>query len=190
MSDVTVRALVEDDWATYRQLRLAALTESPDAFVSTVAEEQELDEDFWRLRMRRSTRLLAEREEQPVGVVSLGTAKPIVDVDGDSGETTTREVSDQIAELFAMWVEPSARGTGVAWRLVDAAAAEARSQGRSHVMLWVSVDNGRAVAFYSSYGFRPADARRPVRTDTTQTEMAMTLPVRDDPGTVPNSLTR
>jgi GNAT superfamily N-acetyltransferase len=182
MSEVTVRALLEDDWDSYRQMRLAALEESPQAFVSTHEEELGFDEDFWRLRMRRSTRLLAERDEEPVGVVSLSDAKPIHDDSDLSGEN--------VSELFAMWVTPAARGTGVAWRLVDAAAAEARRQNRSHLMLWVVVDNGRAVAFYSSYGFRPSDSRRPVRTDASLTEMAMVLPVRDDPGAVPNSQAR
>jgi ribosomal protein S18 acetylase RimI-like enzyme len=183
MSEVTVRVLAEDDWDTYRQMRLAALKESPQAFVSTYDEELTYDEDFWRLRMRRSTRLLAVRDEDNVGVVSLGDAQPIND-DSDL------QVSQRVAELFGMWVDPQARGTGVAWRLVDAAAAEAREQQRTHLMLWVVVDNGRAVAFYSSYGFRPSDSRRPVRTDETLTEMAMVLPVSDDPGAVPNSLNR
>jgi GNAT superfamily N-acetyltransferase len=183
MSEVTVRVLAEDDWETYRQMRLGALKESPDAFVSRYDEEQGYDEDFWRLRMRRSTRLLARRDDQNVGVASLGDALPIDD-DSDL------QVTQRVAELFGMWVDPVARGTGVAWRLVDAAAAEARRQNRTHLMLWVVVDNGRAVAFYSSYGFRPSDSRRPVRTDDTQTEMAMVLPVSDDPGTVPNSQSR
>ncbi len=183
MSDVTVRALGEDDWETYRRMRLAALKESPDAFVSTYDEEEAFDEDFWRLRMRRSTRLLAERDQQPVGVASLGDAIPV-------GDDVDLKALSNVAELFAMWVEPEARGTGVAWRLVDAAAGEARAANRSHLMLWVVVDNGRAVAFYSSYGFRPSDSRRPVRTDESLTEMAMVLPVRDDPGAVPNSMAR
>jgi ribosomal protein S18 acetylase RimI-like enzyme len=182
MSEVTVRALAEDDWETYRQIRLAALKESPEAFISRHAEELEYDEDFWRLRMRRSTRLLAERDEDAVGVVSISDAKPIHDDSDLEGQ--------DVSELFAMWVTPAARGTGVAWRLVDAAAVEARRQKRSHLMLWVVTDNGRAVAFYSSYGFRPSDSRRPVRTDASLTEMAMVLPVRDDPGAVPNSQSR
>jgi GNAT superfamily N-acetyltransferase len=183
MTEVTVRALAEDDWETYRQMRLAALKDSPDAFVSKYDEEQAYEPDFWRLRMRRSTRMLAERDDQPVGVASLGDALPIDD-DSDL------QLNQRVAELFGMWVEPAARGTGVAWRLVDAAAAEARRQSRTHLMLWVVVDNGRAVAFYSSYGFRPSDSRRPVRTDRSQTEMAMVLPVSDDPGAVPNSQSR
>jgi ribosomal protein S18 acetylase RimI-like enzyme len=181
MSDVTVRALTEDDWETYRQMRLAGLKESPAAIVSTYQEEESFEEDFWRLRMRRSTRLLAERDGVSVGIASTGDAKPIDEID---------EARHNVAEIFGMWVDPESRGTGVAWRLVDAAAAEARKEDRSHLMLWVVIDNGRAVAFYSSYGFRPSDSRRPVRTDASLTEMAMVLPVRDDPGAVPNSQAR
>jgi ribosomal protein S18 acetylase RimI-like enzyme len=183
MSEVTVRVLAEDDWETYRQMRLAALKESPQAFVSTYDEELAYDEDFWRLRMRRSTRLLAARDDQSLGILSLGDALP-VDDDSDL------QPNERVGELFGMWVDPQGRGTGVAWRLVDAAAVEARVQRRTHLMLWVAVDNGRAVAFYSSYGFRPSDSRRPVRTDETLTEMAMVLPVSDDPGSVPNSQNR
>ena len=127
MSDVTVRPLGEEDWDTYRQIRLAALKESPDVFVSTYAEEDGFDEDFWRLRMRRSVRLLAERDDQAVGVVSVGEAKPF----GDELEAAP---GSDIAEIFGMWVDPEARGTGVAWRLVDAAAAKARRAGHSHLM--------------------------------------------------------
>lgn len=187
MSDLTVRALTEEDWAAYRQIRLAALTESPAAFVSTVAEEEGFDEAFWRLRMRRSVRLLAERDGQPIGVASVGDAKPVI---GDGDTEIDGLAGEHVAEIFGMWVEPSSRGTGVAWRLVEAAATEAHRTGHSHLLLWVAVDNGRAVAFFSSYGFRPSDARRPVRTDESQTEMAMVLPVREDPGAVPNSHTR
>ena len=187
MSDLTVRALTEEDWETYRQIRLAALSESPTAFVSTAAEEGALDEDFWRLRMRRSVRLLAERDGQPIGVASVGDAKPVI---GDGDSEIDGLAGEKVAEIFGMWVEPSSRGSGVAWRLVEAAATEAHGTGHSHLMLWVAVDNGRAVAFFSSYGFRPSDARRPMRTDHSLTEMAMVLPVREDPGSVPNSRTR
>ena len=62
MTDITVRPLGEDDWEDYRSVRLAALRESPEAFVATVEQEEAYDEDFWRERMQRSARLVAERE--------------------------------------------------------------------------------------------------------------------------------
>ncbi len=170
MSEVEVRALGEEDWHDYQTIRLAALTESPEAFVASVDEEQEYSEPAWRERMRRSTRLVAERDGEPLGVVSLG--------EGSGGE-------GRVAEIFGLWVHPGARGTGVATRLVEAAAERARADGRSHVAYWVGTDNGRAVAFASGIGFRPTDFRRPMRVVNEadgEVEIAMILPLGPDRG--------
>lgn len=165
MSDLTLRALEGDDWEAFRHIRLAALQDAPEAFASSFEEEQGYDEEFWRLRLGRSSRLLACLDEEPVGIVSVGRGR-----------------EDDVAELFGMWVVPSQRGQGVAWQLTEAAADHARQQGRRALTLWVSTDNGRAVAFFSSYGFRPGNDRRPMTNDPGTEELAMVLPLGGDPG--------
>lgn len=176
MTDINVRALGEEDWAEYREARLRGLKESPEAFSATYDEELEVDEAEWRDRMRRSRRLLAERGGELVGVVSIGQFR----------QTT----NEGVAELFGLWVTPEARGTGIAARLVQAGADQARLDGRTHLSYWVGTDNGRAVAFASSFGFRPTDNRRPMRVaseDDGEEELAMILPLGADPGSVPSS---
>ncbi len=170
MSEVTVRALGTEDWQTYQQIRLAALQDAPDAFASSYEEEKGYDEAFWRLRMGRSARLVASADDEPVGIVSVGQAS-----------------EPDVAELFGMWVRPDFRGRGVAWALTQTAAQHARAAGQRALKLWVSTDNGRAVAFFSSAGFRPADERRPMTNDAQTEELAMLLPVGDDPGWVPTT---
>lgn len=163
MADNTVRALTEDEWDQYRSVRLAALEESPEAFVASHSEEAAFDEDFWRLRMRRSQRLLAEVDGVAVGTASLGAM-------------ATDEGSH--AELFGLWVSPALRGKGIATDLVRAGAKAAAEQGSSHLYYWVGTDNGRAVAFASGFGFRPTDKRRPVRVESEadgDEEIAMVL---------------
>jgi ribosomal protein S18 acetylase RimI-like enzyme len=170
MSDITVRPLGEDDWEDYRSVRLAALRESPEAFVATVDEEESYGEDFWRERMQRSARLVAERDGVAVGVVSVGTAK---ESDGTAGE------------LFGLWVRPEARGSGVATNLVKDGASLAAERGHSHLDYWVGTENGRAVAFASGMGFRPTDYRRPmgvVSEEDGEEEIAMVLPLGADNG--------
>jgi len=171
MSDITVRALGEDEWEQYRAARLNALEESPEAFAASLSEEQGYDEDFWRTRMRRSQRLMAEDADgRSIGVASVGQG---------------RQDNERIAELFGLWVTPAARGTGVATQLVQAGADAAREQGRSHLAYWVGSDNGRAVAFASGFGFRPTDNRRPMRVqgeDGAEDEIAMVLPLGEDRG--------
>ena len=174
MSDITVRALGEDEWEQYRSVRLRALEDSPDAFVASADEERAYDEDFWRKRMRRSQRLVAEQDGAPVGVASVGQARE--DAEKDNAK---------VAELFGLWVTPEARGTGVATQLVQAGADAARAQGRSHLAYWVGADNGRAVAFASGFGFRPTDSRRPMRVkggEDDEDEIAMILPLGEDRG--------
>lgn len=188
MTAITVRVLGDDDWQIYRDIRLAALEESPDAFAASREQEQSFDEDLWRQRMGRSRRLVAERDGKPVGVVSVGDVIDTEDVDEDGDDT------EVVAEIFGLWVTPDLRGKGVAWQLVEAGVQQARAEQRDHVVYWVGTDNGRAVAFASSYGFRPTDSRRPMRAqdasddeDDDNLEMAMVFPLGGDPGAVPTS---
>lgn len=148
MSDIVVRLLLEEDWQTYRQARLDALQDSPDAFAASYEDEDKLEESEWRDRMNRSRRLLAEEDGNTVGVVSVGS-RPDTD--------------DRTTELFGLWVVPERRGSGVAWQLVKAGARQAGDDGFGFLAYWVGTDNGRGVAFASSFGFRPTDARRPMR---------------------------
>ncbi len=173
MTDISVRELGEDDWGVYRAVRLTALQDAPDAFVASYEEESRYPQDRWQDRMRRSQRLLAERGGQAAGVASVGAAS-----DG----------SENRAELFGLWVSPQARGTGVATALVTAGARVARVSGKSHLMYWVGSDNGRAVAFASGFGFRPAGLRRPMRVVSEEDgpeEVAMILPLGGDRGALP-----
>ncbi|HET6693890.1 MAG TPA: GNAT family N-acetyltransferase [Pedococcus sp.] len=169
MSEISVRALTEDEWEQYRSVRLAALQESPEAFVATLEEEKQYDEEFWRTRMNRSRRLLAEVGGRAVGVASVGQV----------------EENPAVAELFGLWVEPASRGAGVASQLVQAGADTARRDGKSHLAYWVGADNGRAVAFASGFGFRPTDSRRPMRVVSAadgDEEIAMVLALGQDRG--------
>ncbi len=177
MSEITIRPLDADEWETYRDVRLAALEESPDAFAASVKQEKQYDEEFWRTRIERSRRLVAEADGKIVGVVSVG------DRSTDS---------DRVGELFGLWVTPELRGQGVAWKLVQAGVDQATAENYAFLIYWVGTDNGRAVAFASSFGFRPTDSRRPMKGATPETEddeeMAMVYALSDDPAAVPSSV--
>lgn len=171
MSEITVRALAEDEWETYRDLRLEALQESPDAFVADHESEAAEPETFWRERMSRSDRLVAQADGAHVGVVSLGAA--------ESG-------SDNAGQLFGLWVRPDWRGRSIAAHLVRQSAKIAEKKGLGQLFYWVGSDNGRAVAFASSFGFRPTDERRPMRVakddGQEEQEIALVLALGEDRG--------
>ena len=151
-----VRRLGPDDWEISRAVRLTALAEAPYAFMSTLAREQQFDEQVWRGRLS-----------------SPAAATFVAWVDGQPAGTATGKIDDPDDEftfpgswqLVGMWVDPRARGTGVADRLIETVAGHARDQDATAVTLWVTEVNARARVFYQRMGFTPTGARQPVRED-------------------------
>ena len=173
MSEISVRVLDESEWSLYRDIRLRALTESPRSFTATLADEADRDEQFWRDRMTRSYRLLAERGELPQGIVSLGPD----------------EQDPAQAEVFGLYVVPEARSTGVSWRLVEATADLAIQAGYTQLYYWVGTDNARAIGFGKNFGFLTTDRRRPAHPSDFhqgEDEIAMVLGLEPDTTSAPN----
>lgn len=167
MPEITVRVLSERDWELYKRVRLTALKESPEAFVADHETEAAYDEALWRKRMNRATRFLAEQGGEPVGILSTRPDDTIY---------------ENAVQAFGLWVTPPLRGMRVATGLMDAAQSHAASAGHNSLLYWVGTDNGRAVAFASSYGFRPTEYRRPMEiagsSEDDEEELAMALALR------------
>jgi GNAT superfamily N-acetyltransferase len=141
----------EDDWRVWRDVRLAALADSPTAFGSGAAQEEALSENDWRAMTRTAAIFVAAAGETSVGVVA-GLPRQSA---GGRG-------------LGAMWVAPSWRGSGVAAALTGAVIAWARSGGGTRIGLWVAADSPRARRFYQRQGFRATGQTRPFPNDATR----------------------
>jgi ribosomal protein S18 acetylase RimI-like enzyme len=138
---ITLRAMTADDWQQWRPVRLAALADAPGAFGSRLADWSDAPEDRWRTRLSipGALDLVAYDGDHPVGMAS-----------GVPGE------GDR-AELISMWVDPTARGRGVADALVDAVARWAVETGAAVLELAVMPDNARARRTYRRLGFADSD---------------------------------
>lgn len=51
MTEIKVRLLVDDEWQLYRDARLAALRDAPQASIARFEDEASYDDDFWRKRI-------------------------------------------------------------------------------------------------------------------------------------------
>jgi tRNA(Arg) A34 adenosine deaminase TadA/GNAT superfamily N-acetyltransferase len=136
---VVVR-LGEDDWEQARDLRIASLAESPQAFGSTVQQALTFDEDRWRQRLRTATTWHARLWERSVGTVTLRA-------DPDRPAT---------AEITGMWVDPEVRGLGVGSQLIETVVDQWRALAGRQLSLWVVDGNQSALALYERCGFSPA----------------------------------
>ena len=146
MTDLTVRQVTPDDWASYRTVRLAALADAPEAFSSTLEREQAFGPGEWRTRLAAAASFLAWQDGQPAGTLT------VLGYDSSHGHEFTGA-----SHLVAMWVDPQARGLGVADALVTAALGHAGQAGAPAMVLWVFEANERACAFYRRMGFSPTD---------------------------------
>ncbi|MCE1179774.1 MAG: GNAT family N-acetyltransferase [Micrococcales bacterium] len=203
MSEIRVRQLADDEWELYREVRLASLKESPDAFADTYEHEEGLGEEVWHDRMRRCRRFVAEDGKEIAGVVSLADSlRPVSqlddpeldhDVDPDLDDAHHRgelsldgvEEGEHVGEVFGLWVTAAHRGKGASRRLMRKAAKTAQDLEKTHLAYWVGSDNGRAVAFASGLGFLPTDSRRPMRKandEDGEEEIAMVMPLHADRG--------
>lgn len=106
---VNVRELSEGEGLVWRDLRLQALAESPDAFGSTYEASAETPEEDWG-------RMIDATARNPLATSLIAI------VAGEPGGMARCEVDDRdpsVAGLFSMWVKPNLRGRGVAHELVQ-----------------------------------------------------------------------
>lgn len=110
------------------------------------------DEDGLRERAERmaaGTRVrtyLALREEAALGFVSVGPERQ-------------EDAPADVGEVYALYADPAAWGTGVGRRLMEVALEDLTGHGRRQAWLWVLEGNERAIAFYRRAGFAPTGDR-------------------------------
>ena len=162
-SGYLVRRLRADEWRELRALRLRALADAPDAFGATLAEEEAEPDVSWQRRAGSGDRVtvVAEDDGRLLGMASGGRAP----------------TDEPAAGLYAMWVEPAARGTGIAEAIVAAVVEWAREAGYPVLGLGVTTTNARAIALYERLGFVDGGQRHPLRNGSELEIQIMVLPL-------------
>ena len=144
------------EWREYREIRLEALREAPDAFWETHAEAVQLDDEAWRRRASKNadTSSLFAAIDESENWVGLA-ASALYDSD------------PSIAGIFSVYVTPEHRGggAGVARMLMEAAVEWARSTPATSLRLHVNEVNEHALAFYHRLGFTETGKVEPFRDD-------------------------
>jgi ribosomal protein S18 acetylase RimI-like enzyme len=139
------RVLGPADWPVWRELRLRALQDSPEAFCATFAEESARSDEEWQALMHRpGVRWVLP---WPSGG-RAGTDQSAAAIAAAFGTSP-----DGPLEMCSVWVAPQVRGLGAGRLLVEAAVHEAAQAGRPAVQLWVRAANAAARRMYLSCGF-------------------------------------
>lgn len=143
---VSIGSITERDGALLRGLRLRALREHPEAFAVSHDEEAAKPESFW--------------DERAANGVASDNGVTIVARQGEALVAMATLVRNGLAKmrhgagLYAVYVAPEARSSGLGERVVRACLAHSDAIGIDVVRLAVASTNGPALRLYLRCGFR------------------------------------
>jgi ribosomal protein S18 acetylase RimI-like enzyme len=148
-----IRTFAAHEWQSYKNLRLRALADSPDAFGRTLAEAQERPDDYWSGRLSsgansgRDLPLVAEWDGEPIGLAwgRIEATRP------------------EVANLYQVWVDPNYRQRGVGQMLLTRVIAWARARNARYLDLGVTFADSPALRLYQRNGFEPTAGPEPLR---------------------------
>ena len=164
----SIRPFAPHEWRTYREMRLHALADSPDAFARTLAEEEGRQNAEWSARLESGTTsrydlpLVAEVGTEPVGL-AWGRIDP---------------AEPEVAYLYQVWVAPNRRCLGAGRMLLEAVIAWASAADARYLALDVTCGDSPATRLYTRTGFQPIGEPKPLRPGSTLLEQLMQLELR------------
>jgi len=159
----TIRKLRAEEGMLFKQLRLGALKESPDAFSPTWEDNSAHDDQYWLKSAQKIAAtenyeiFVAEYDDKPVGLVS-GYA---------DGKLT--------GHIGAMWADPRIRGKGIGRQLLLHVVSYLWDRQCQLIELTVTETNQPAIDLYQSIGFTFTGTDVPLREGSTLLNREMTL---------------
>jgi ribosomal protein S18 acetylase RimI-like enzyme len=159
-----VKVLTPDDWRVLREIRLRALSESPEMFLSIYEQEEGYDEPKWQSEFMRGDWYVgmaaSESPGKPVSVLGI-----------------TREPDTPAHHCFLeyVWVAPGFRRRGLAFTMIGHVLGQLHSVGVRTVFLWVLDGNENATRLYKRIGFVGCHYSHPLEARPGRSEALMQM---------------
>ncbi|MBI4783900.1 MAG: GNAT family N-acetyltransferase [Oscillatoriophycideae cyanobacterium NC_groundwater_1537_Pr4_S-0.65um_50_18] len=138
-----IRTLQPHEAPLFREIRLHALADSPNAFAETLQQAQTQPQVYWE----RLTHSLSQPNSHVMFLAEqagrvVGFAFGLVD-----------RQDSKIGHLGGMWVDPTCRGHGVGSALIAEILTWAQQRNQTQLELWVTEGNVKAMGLYRKVGF-------------------------------------
>ena len=164
---ISVRRIRPDDGPLLRRTRLAALADSPAAFLGTVEQAAARSAEHW--------------DAAAAANASGMSQATFFAEDKGKGETAgmvgAYVMADGVAHMVGLWSAPGYRSVGVADALVADLVDWAQRSGAHQLRLWVLERNEQARQFYADKGFVPTGATMPYEQDPAGRQVEMIRPL-------------
>jgi ribosomal protein S18 acetylase RimI-like enzyme len=168
MDSPVIRTFQPSEWQLYRDARLCALRDSPNAFGSTYDSSILHSDRDWQDRLRN----VSPRRDLPLAAFV---------VSGVAGMSWTKiePVDENVAHLYQMWVAPQFRGLGISRGLLTQ-SIEWATERVNLLVLGVAVGYTPARKLYESAGFVPTGEVEPLRAGSELQVQTMVLSFKDN----------
>ena len=143
----STKALPEQ-WRRIKDLRIRAISDSPQWFASNLEKEQARSEAEWRETIANSYWIIYTYEERDVGIMTVEKADPIRGTD---------------CWLSGCWIEPELRGKGIMAKMIEELDEISVKEGWLSQGLGVWPNNEVAINAYTKSGFVEQDEPKPSR---------------------------
>lgn len=132
-------------WKSYKNLRLKALKEEPQAFGASFDENSKYSDNEWKRRLNNALEgknnwlFFAKENDKLFGMIGAYLEKGVEDV----------------ATLISMFVSKEQRGRGVSRALMEKLLLElSKNNSLKKVKLTVNIIQKPAISLYESFGFK------------------------------------
>jgi ribosomal protein S18 acetylase RimI-like enzyme len=142
-----IKLLTPANWSALRTIRLAALRESPQAFLSTHERELSWGRDQWLAEFNRG--------DWSVGFIARQAVSLL-------GATRTSVTPSHECFLEYMWVASDHRGSGIAYEMLAFTFDRLRAAGVQTAFLYVLDGNDPAMRLYKRAGFTSTSDPEPL----------------------------
>lgn len=167
---IEVRAVQIGEWQRLRSIRLEALADSPEAFITTHAEASDFPQDLWEGRVAKGA--AGESQITVIGIDGDDTVAMAVGL-WDPGR------SGSVMPVVAVFVAPRVRRLGVGSLIMGALHEWGRANGAIGASLWVVDGNDTASRFYKRLGYRPTLDRHKITVPPVRWETRLVKPLTD-----------
>jgi len=133
-----IELLTADDWFRLKEVRLFALQDSPDSFLSTYEQEKDYSKGQWIAEFDRGDWHIGTSGHRDIGLL---------------GVTREPETPPDECYLEYLWVSQEKRRAGCASQLVTATLERLHDIGVTTAFLWVLNGNDAAARLYWKLGF-------------------------------------
>jgi ribosomal protein S18 acetylase RimI-like enzyme len=148
--------LIQADARRLQATMRAAVSASPEAFFTTLADLNARPPARWEREIRTSSWAVLEAGDDVVGIAAAKRPDPVA----DSGHDPARACF-----IESVWIDPELRRRGLGERLVSYLIETQRDRGIEWFLLWVGSANRGAIHFYERLGFEETGQLKPFTRD-------------------------